>query len=96
MKQIKVALRETAKIEETTFYYNGKEYQGDKIFFTPYVKHPHRRDFEKFADKYYEIILSDDIPGKLYQITTIVPDSSNESEEPLVMETLKLVDVKDS
>jgi len=96
LKQIKVALRETAKIEETTFYYNGKEYQGDKIFFTPYVKDPHRRDFEKFADKYYEIILSDDIPGKLYQITTIVPDSSNESEEPLVMETLKLVDVKDS
>ncbi len=94
LKQIKVALRETAKIESTTFSYNGKEYQGEKIFFTPYVKDPHRRDFEKFADKYYEIVLSDEIPGKLYQITTIIPDASSETAEPLVMETLKLIDVK--
>ena len=94
LKQIKVALRETAKIESITFSYNGKEYQGEKIFFTPYVKDPHRRDFEKFADKYYEIVLSDEIPGKIYQITTIIPDASSETAEPLVMETLKLVDVK--
>ena len=51
-------------------------------------------DDEIFADKYYEIIFSDEIPGKLYQITTIIPDKSNESAEPLVMETLRLVDVK--
>ncbi|MEC7875331.1 MAG: hypothetical protein VYC15_00845, partial [Pseudomonadota bacterium] len=70
LKQIKVALRETAKIESTTFSYNGKEYQGEKIFFTPYIEDPHRRDFEKFADKYYEVVISDDIPGKLYRITT--------------------------
>lgn len=94
LKQIKVALRETAKVEATTFSYNGKEYKGEKVFFTPYVEDPHRRDFEIFADKYYEIIFSDDIPGKLYQITTIIPDKSNESAEPLVMETLRLVDVK--
>jgi len=94
LKQIKVALRETAKIESITFSYNGKEYQGEKIFFTPYVKDPHRRDFEKFADKYYEIVLSDEIPGKIYQITTIIPDASSETAEPLVMETLKLIDVK--
>ena len=94
LKQIKVALRETAKIESITFSYNGKEYQGEKIFFTPYVKDPHRRDFEKFADKYYEIVISEEIPGKIYQITTIIPDVSSESAEPLVMETLKLIDVK--
>ena len=58
------------------------------------MEDPHRRDFEIFADKYYEIIFSDEIPGKLYQITTIIPDKSNESAEPLVMETLRLVDVK--
>ena len=94
LKQIKVALRETAKVEATTFSYNGKEYKGEKVFFTPYVEDPHRRDFEIFADKYYEIIFSDDIPGKLYQITTIIPDKSNELAEPLLMETLRLIDVK--
>ena len=93
LKQIKIALRETAIVEPITFSYKGKDYQGEKIFFTPYVKDPHRREFEKFADKYYEIVLSDEIPGKLYQITTIIPDASSESAEPLVMETLKLIDV---
>ena len=94
LKQIKVALRETAKVEPTTFSYNGEEYKGEKVFFTPYVKDPHRREFEIFADKYYEFIFSDDIPGKLYQITTIIPDKSNELAEPLLMETLRLIDVK--
>ena len=36
-------------------------YKGENVFFTPYVGDPHRRDFEIFADKYYEIIFSDDI-----------------------------------
>jgi len=94
LKQIKVALRESAKVESTTFSYNGKEYQGEKIFFTPYIEDPHRRDFEKFADKYYEVVISDDIPGKLYRITTIIPDTSSETAEPLIVETLKLIDVK--
>ena len=94
LKQIKIALRETAIVEPITFSYKGKDYQGEKIFFTPYVKDPHRRDFEKFADKYYEIVLSDEIPGKLFQITTIIPDASSETAEPLVMETLKLIDVE--
>ena len=94
LKQIKVALRETAKVEPITFTYNGKEYNGEKIFFSPYVNDPHRREFEQFADKYYELIFSDEIPGKLYKIMTLVKDKINETDEPLVQETLTLVDVK--
>ena len=93
-KQIKVSLRENAVIEPTTFSFNGKEYQGEKLFFSPYLKDPHRRDFEKFAKKYYEFIFSDDIPGELYKITTIIPDTNTESAEPLILETLTLMDVK--
>jgi hypothetical protein len=93
-KQIKVSLREDAVIEPTTFSFNGKEYQGEKLFFSPYLKDPHRRDFEKFAEKYYEFIFSDDIPGELYKITTIIPDANKESAEPLILETLTLKDVK--
>jgi hypothetical protein len=94
LKQIKIALREAAKVEPTTFSFNGKEYKGEKVFFSPYINDPHRRDFEIFADKYYEFIFSDDIPGKLYQIMTLVPDKSNQLADPLVLETLTLVDVK--
>ena len=93
-KSIKISLRNDAVVEATTFKFNGKDYKGEKIFFSPYIKDPHRRDFEKFADKYYEFIFSDEIPGSLYQITTIIHDKSKEDAEPLVLETLTLIDVK--
>ncbi len=93
-KQIKVALREVAVVEPTTFTFNGKEYNGEKVSFSPYLNDPHRRDFEKYADKYYEVIFSDDIPGSLYQITTVIPDKGENKKEPLIKETLTLMDVK--
>ncbi|GJM05910.1 MAG: hypothetical protein DHS20C09_19060 [marine bacterium B5-7] len=93
-KSIKISLRNDAVIEPTTFKFNGKEYKGEKVYFSPYLNDPHRRDFEKFADKYYEFIFSNDIPGSLYQITTIIHDKSKQNAEPLILETLTLVDVK--
>ncbi|MFT5394839.1 MAG: hypothetical protein ACI85N_000018 [Gammaproteobacteria bacterium] len=93
-KSIKISLRNDAVVEPTTFKFNGKEYKGEKIYFSPFLKDPHRRDFEKFADKYYEFIFSDEIPGSLYQITTIIHDRSKEDAEPLILETLTLIDVK--
>lgn len=92
-KSIKVSLREDAEVKPITFNFNGKQYQGEKVYFSPYVNDPHRRDFEQFADKYYEFIFSDDIPGTLYQITTSIPDTSKENAEPLILETLTLTAV---
>jgi len=94
-KQIKVSLRENAVIEPTSFNFNGKEYKGEKILFSPYMNDPHRRDFEKFADKYYEFIFSDDIPGTLYQIKTVIPSKDENAKEALILETLTLIDVKE-
>jgi hypothetical protein len=93
-KQIKVSLRKDAVIEPASFNFNGKEYQGEKIIFSPYLNDPHRRDFEKYAEKSYEFIFSDDIPGSLYQIKTVIPDTSKESADPLISETITLMDVK--
>tara|TARA_R110002072_G_scaffold3149_3_gene23421 strand:- start:76952 stop:77743 length:792 start_codon:yes stop_codon:yes gene_type:complete len=93
-KSIKISLRNDAEVEPTTFKFNGKEYKGEKVHFSPFLNDPHRRDFEKFADKYYEFIFSDDIPGSLYQVTTIIHDKSKDDAEPLILETLTLVDVK--
>ncbi len=95
-KSIKISLRNDAVVEPTTFKFNGKEYAGEKIYFSPYLNDPHRRDFEQFADKYYEFIFSDEIPGSLYQITTVIPDRSKEDAKPLILETLTLVDVKNN
>lgn len=93
-KQIKIALRETATVEPVIFQFNGKEYQGEKIYFAPYLEDSHRRDYKRFAEKYYEFIFSDDIPGGIFQIKTMIPDTANANAEPLILETLKLTDIK--
>ena len=95
-KMIKIALRENAKVEAVSFYYNGKECTGERISFRPYLNDPHRSDFEKFSDKEYEFIFSDDIPGSLYQIKTVIQGSDTEEKEPLIEEVLTLVEAKQS
>ncbi len=94
-KSIKISLREDAVVEPTTFTFSGKQYQGEKIFFSPYLNDPHRRDFEIFAEKYYEFIFSDELPGNLYQIKTVIPDKGDHSK-PLILETLTLINIKES
>jgi hypothetical protein len=91
-KMIKVALRESAKIEPVDFEFQGKKCKGDKVSFSPYLKDPHRADFDKFAGKLYEITVSDDIPGFLYQIKTVIPDAREPDKGPLIEETLTLVE----
>ena len=93
-KSIKIALRK-AKVEPISFQFNGENYNGDIITFLPYLKDPHRNDFLKFADKRYEFIMSDDIPGTLFQIRTVIPDNSSEGKDkaPLIEEILTLMEV---
>ncbi|MGH8119369.1 MAG: hypothetical protein ACRESK_02010, partial [Gammaproteobacteria bacterium] len=95
-KRIKIALREVARVDDVEFDFNGKLCKGEKIVIAPYLDDPHRADFEKFANKRYEFILSDDVPGSLYQIHTIVPDagSKDENKQPLIEETLTLMEAK--
>ena len=95
-KRIKIALRESAKVEKTEFDFNGKHCKGKKIVFMPYLNDPHIADFEKFANKRYEFILSDDVPGSLYQIRTVILDGNNKDsqKQPLIEETLTLTETK--
>ena len=88
-RRIKSAFAEGAKIEPVTFEYDGAQVTGEKISITPYLKDPRRRQFAQFAPKVYEFILSEQVPGKLYRIKTVIPDSSPD-REPLIEEILTL------
>ncbi len=90
-RRIKFALAQTAVAEEVRFNFDGREYQGIKISFTPYRNDPKRAHFEKFAEKRYEVIISDALPGYVYQIQTTVPDGATaDNVPPLIQETLRL------
>ena len=95
-KRIKIALRESVKVDNIEFDFNGKHCKGEKIVFMPYLNDPHKADFEKYTGKRYEFILSDDVPGSLYQIHTVVPDGNDKDSKkpPLIEETLTLTEAK--
>ena len=88
-RRIKSAFAKAAKIETVKFEYGGAQITGEKISITPYLHDPRRRQFAEFAPKVYEFILSDQVPGKLYQIKTVIPGRSPD-REPLIEEILTL------
>ena len=88
-RRIKSAFAEEAKIETVSFEYDGMQLTGEKISITPYLNDPRRRQFAEFAHKVYEFIMSEQVPGKLYQIKTVIPDKSPD-KEPLIEEILTL------
>ncbi len=87
-KRIKLALADDAKIEPVIIKIDGKELNAKKVTITPYENDPKRKIFEQYADKIYEITVSEDIPGMLYEIRTIIPGSEKDSSVPMVVETL--------
>lgn len=92
-RRIKLALAESATVEPTTFEFEGRTWQGQRITLAPYVNDPRRNLFERFADKRYEFVVADDLPGYVYRIETVVPGSA-EGAEPLVREVLQLTAVE--
>ncbi len=92
-RQIKLAIADNNESEPVTIELNGKEYQGEKITLYPFESISKKSRLREFSDKRYEFILSDEIPGKLYQIWTVINDAENPSV-PLVEERLTLVNVE--
>ncbi len=92
-KRIKIAISESARIDPVSFDFDGKKVTGEKITITPYVNDPRRKQFDQFADKRYEFIFSNQVPGSLYQIKTIIPDNSGDNKKALIEEILTLKNV---
>lgn len=92
-KQIKLAIANSNESESVTIELDGKEYRGEKIVLRPYDEIDNRSRLKDFSDKTYEFIMSDDIPGKLYQIRTVMNDADNPAV-PLMEEVLTLKNVE--
>lgn len=93
-KRIKLALSENADVQKVKVTHDGKEIEAEKVTLAPYVKDPHRVEFDEFADKTYEFIFSEEIPGELYQIRTVIPNNVEQDAEPLITETLTFAGAK--
>ncbi len=92
-KQVKLAIADSNESEAVTIELGGKQYAGEKITLHPYDNVAKKERLKEFADKSYEFILSDQIPGKLYQIKTVINDPAN-PDIPLIVEKLTLKNVE--
>ncbi len=91
-RRIKFALAESATVEPASFSFGDREWQGYRISFEPYRNDPKRNLFEKLADKRYTFVVSDELPGYVYRIETLVP--AEDGGAPLIREVLQLQSIE--
>ena len=94
-KRVRMALANAADIQPATFEFAGKRVTGQQITVHPYRDDPLHARFEKLTEKAYIFLLSDDIPGTLYQMRTVVDaPGATDARAPLLAETLTLLENK--
>ena len=89
LREIKLAMADSNESERIAIEFNGEQYQGEKIILNPFNNAKNKERLREFSDKRYEFTLSDTIPGKLYQIKTVINDAEN-PDIPLMEEILTL------
>ena len=90
-KRIRLALAEAASVEPVAVSYAGRQLEGRKIVIRPYLHDPMQEKMQKYLAKNYVFILSDAVPGSLYQIRTTVPAEQQGNQKngaALIEETL--------
>jgi hypothetical protein len=87
-KRIRMALYDSAKVLEAHYTYRGKPVTGKDVVISPYQDDPNRAKFEKLTGKQYVFSLSDEVPGGVVAIRTLIATASG--AEPLLEEELLL------
>jgi hypothetical protein len=97
-KRIRMALAEGARVTLQPITYDGKALQAQAVRIQPYLDDPLHARFEPYVRKTYTFIVSEQVPGGVYQLGTslgnpgVVPPVAGRSA-PAFEETLTLVSV---
>ena len=65
---------------------NEKKVEGQTVELTPYEEDYDSKNFKKYAKKKYYVTICEEVPGMIYEMSTIIP--SEDSSKPLMKETL--------
>ncbi len=84
-KRIRMALASNPGVEATTVDFAGRQVKATRITISPFVDDPARSRYEKFADRRYTMILSDDVPGAVVSVSGELRGSANPSTEPTLL-----------
>lgn len=95
-KRIRMNLAEKAEIRPVTIKHEGKELAGFDVLLNPFVDDPARSRYEKYSNKTYAITLSEQIPGGLYKMYSIMRERAADAAtaKPMIEETLTYIGIK--
>lgn len=68
--RIRNAFARPLTLQKTDFEFGGKTLTSTEIIMSPFAKDPQGVKFKQFADRTYRFVLSDDVPGEVFQLTS--------------------------
>lgn len=87
-RHIRLALADKAQVRATSFVHERKTMRGQEIRLAPYADDPQQGRYAQFARKYYVFVLSQQIPGGIYQIRAVTPAADGDAAANLMEEVL--------
>jgi len=67
-KRLRMALAESAQVSPQSIAYRGKTLPAQAVRIQPYLDDPLHARFEQYVNKTYTFIVSDQVPGGIYQL----------------------------
>jgi hypothetical protein len=83
---IRMAFRDKARLEPASFSWEGRQVNGTRIVIQPFMGDPNGERMALFRSKTYEFIVSDAVPGGIYQMHSTVADGQTD-EKTLALDT---------
>jgi len=68
--RIRDAFARSLTLQKTAIEFNGKNISTVEIIISPFAKDPLGARFKQFADRTYRFVMSDDIPGEVFQLAS--------------------------
>ena len=75
-KRIRIALAEGAQVTSQRITYQGRTLDAKEVRIQPYLDDPLHARFEHYVRKTYTFVISDAVPGGVYQLRTSLANAS--------------------
>lgn len=75
-KRIRMALANSAQVSAQRISYQGKTLDAKAVRIQPYLDDPLHARFENYVRKTYTFVVSDAVPGGIYQLSTSLANAS--------------------
>jgi hypothetical protein len=72
-RRIRQSLADAASVSAATVHWGGRELPASLVHIAPFLDDPYRARFEREATTEYSFILSDGVPGGVYQLRAALP-----------------------